>query len=246
MSAVTPPLDIHDAGTVARRLTWRRLLVVAAAVDLIVTLVFAAAVGDLEAGAIGTGFALGLALLRWRGGLIGKLLLGSLFVDVLIWMALGVIVNVGAGARLGTVLLPAVLTGASVAGVIAVVANVRWWETSGATFAAALGAMVVAAAIIAAVVAPSAVPGTADLGIVSAKVAFDQTQLRAPAGQVTIALTNRDLFWHTFTIDALGVDLAVPVGGKREVTFEAQPGTYRYYCRIPGHESRMTGTLTVP
>lgn len=245
MSTVTPPLDIHRSEAVAPRLTWPRLLVAAAAADLLVISVFAAAAGDLEAATIGAGFALGLALLGWRTGLAGKLLLGGLFTDVLIWMVLGTITNIGAGARLGAVLVPAVLTGVSVTGLIAVVATARHREGSGATFAAALGAMVMAVAIIAAVVTPTAVPGTADLRIVSAKVAFDETTLQAPAGQVTVALANRDLFWHTFTIDDLGVDLAVPVGGDRQVTFDARPGTYGFHCRIPGHETRMTGTLTV-
>jgi plastocyanin len=63
---------------------------------------------------------------------------------------------------------------------------------------------------------------------------------------VTVAVRNRDLFWHTFTIDALGVDVAVPVGRLRSASFEARPGTYSYYCRIPGHETLgMRGTITV-
>jgi plastocyanin len=63
---------------------------------------------------------------------------------------------------------------------------------------------------------------------------------------VTVALRNRDLFWHTFTIDALRVDIRAPVGRLRSATFEARPGTYSYYCRIPGHSALgMRGTLTV-
>ena len=61
-----------------------------------------------------------------------------------------------------------------------------------------------------------------------------------------MAVRNRDLFWHTFTIDALGVDVTAPVGRLRSVTFEARPGTYSYYCRIPGHATLgMRGTITV-
>jgi plastocyanin len=37
-----------------------------------------------------------------------------------------------------------------------------------------------------------------------------------------------------------------PVGRLRSVTFEAEPGTYTYYCRIPGHATLgMRGTLRV-
>jgi hypothetical protein len=31
-----------------------------------------------------------------------------------------------------------------------------------------------------------------------------------PRGRVTVVLTNHDLFWHTFTIDELDVDLEAP------------------------------------
>jgi len=70
--------------------------------------------------------------------------------------------------------------------------------------------------------------------------------LQASSGQVTVAVRNRDLFWHTFTIDALGVDVRAPVGQLRSATFEARPGTYSFYCRIPGHATLgMRGTVTV-
>ena len=61
-----------------------------------------------------------------------------------------------------------------------------------------------------------------------------------------MALRNRDLFWHTLTIDALDVDLKAPVGRLRSATFDARPGTYSYYCRIPGHAALgMRGSLVV-
>jgi plastocyanin len=42
------------------------------------------------------------------------------------------------------------------------------------------------------------------------------------------------------------VDIRAPVGRLRAATFEARPGTYSYYCRIPGHSALgMRGTLTV-
>jgi plastocyanin len=72
------------------------------------------------------------------------------------------------------------------------------------------------------------------------------TTLEARAGEVTVALRNRDLFWHTFTVDALGVDVRSPVGRLRTATFEARAGRYSYYCAIPGHAALgMRGTLTV-
>ena len=50
----------------------------------------------------------------------------------------------------------------------------------------------------------------------------------------------------TFTIDELHVDLEAPLGGTREITFDAQAGAYRFYCRVPAHAAAgMRGTLTV-
>lgn len=40
----------------------------------------------------------------------------------------------------------------------------------------------------------------------AADVRFSSTELRHEPGQVTVTFDNRDLFWHTFTIDELDVD----------------------------------------
>jgi plastocyanin len=67
--------------------------------------------------------------------------------------------------------------------------------------------------------------------------------LTARSDQVTVVLTNHDLFWHTFTIDELDVDLEAPLGGTRDVSFTAPPGTYRFYRRVPAHAAAgMRGT----
>ena len=77
-------------------------------------------------------------------------------------------------------------------------------------------------------------------------MAYSNASLISNAGQVGVRLNNKDLFWHTFTIDALGVDLKVPVNGDEAVTFTAAPGTYDFYCTIPGHaQMGMRGTLIV-
>ena len=130
-------------------------------------------------------------------------------------------------------------------GLIATVAEGRVTTRWAPGAAVALGALVVVAAAAAVALTPAASTIAADVRVVSEDVAFDATALDVDAGQITVELVNRDLFWHTFTIDELGVDLAVPVNGDRQATFEAGPGTYRFYCRIPGHETRMVGTLTV-
>ncbi len=69
----------------------------------------------------------------------------------------------------------------------------------------------------------------------------------ATSHHVTLYVTNDDLFWHTVTIDQLGVEVALPVGSHRRITFTAPSGTYTFYCRIPGHrQAGMQGTITVP
>lgn len=227
------------------RLSWRRLLTLATAANLVAILAVAAVLTDPEAAAIGAGFGIGWALLRWRRGLAGRILLGLLFVDVLAWMSLGAITNIRGGEALGAVVVPALLTGISVTGLIATIAEGRVSARWAPGAAVGLGAVIVATAAIAAVAAPATAATAADARVVSEDVAFDRTALAVEASQVTVELVNRDLFWHTFTIDQLGVDLAVPVNGDRQATFDAAPGTYRFYCRIPGHETRMVGTLTV-
>lgn len=75
---------------------------------------------------------------------------------------------------------------------------------------------------------------------------FDQTSYSAPAGEVVIAYEDGGNLTHTLLID--GVDdfeLRVTSQGDSDVgTADLEPGEYRLYCDIPGHES-MEATLTV-
>jgi plastocyanin len=101
----------------------------------------------------------------------------------------------------------------------------------------------------AAVAGPSrdaAAQGTQRIALQASGTKFSATSLHASAGRVTVTLANRDLFWHTFTIERLGANVDVPVGGTRSVTFTVAPGTYTFFCAIPGHASAgMRGTLVV-
>ena len=75
---------------------------------------------------------------------------------------------------------------------------------------------------------------------------FDRDDYTASAGEVTIEYENGGNLTHTLLID--GVDdfkLSVASSGDTdEGTVELEPGDYRIYCDIPGHES-MEATLTV-
>ena len=75
---------------------------------------------------------------------------------------------------------------------------------------------------------------------------YSTTRLDASAGQISVRMTNDDLFWHTFTITGRGVDLKVPLGASRRATFELPAGVYEFYCRVPGHrQGGMHGSLVV-
>ncbi len=77
---------------------------------------------------------------------------------------------------------------------------------------------------------------------------FETDTLTAAAnGTTKFVFKNDDPIIHTFTIDALNID--VKVGPRSEKVFELKspkPGTYDFYCRISGHTEQMNGTLTVP
>lgn len=78
--------------------------------------------------------------------------------------------------------------------------------------------------------------------------AFTTTAAQAPAGQLTVSMTNRSSIVHN--IELKGVAGAkgkvVGKGGLSTFTISLKPGKYTYICAVPGHEQAgMKGTLTV-
>jgi plastocyanin len=78
---------------------------------------------------------------------------------------------------------------------------------------------------------------------------FDQTSLEAPAGEVTITMTNEGDLPHNVAIEGNGVDEkgeVVTKGDTSTVTATLEAGEYTFYCSVPGHQAGgMEGTLTV-
>ena len=78
---------------------------------------------------------------------------------------------------------------------------------------------------------------------------FDTASLQAEAGTVTIAMKNPSPLPHNVAIKGNGVDVKGKVvleGGTSTVSADLEPGTYTFYCSVPGHEAAgMKGTLTV-
>ncbi len=81
------------------------------------------------------------------------------------------------------------------------------------------------------------------------QLAYDTKQLSAKAGTVTIDMTNMSPIEHNVTIaEGSKVLGATPtfVGGTKAVTLKLKPGTYTFFCSVPGHrQAGMEGTLTV-
>ena len=76
---------------------------------------------------------------------------------------------------------------------------------------------------------------------------FNQQELRVKAGQiVALRLENRDDRDHSFDIDEFNVHVPIGLGKAGLALFTPdKPGTYTFYCSVPGHRSTMTGTLIV-
>jgi plastocyanin len=86
---------------------------------------------------------------------------------------------------------------------------------------------------------------TADPG---GDISFDQTELTAAAGEVTIELVNDSGIPHNVEVEGNGVEEVSDTitSGTTELTMTLEAGEYEFYCAVPGHrEGGMEGTLTV-
>jgi plastocyanin len=81
------------------------------------------------------------------------------------------------------------------------------------------------------------------------QLAYDTKQLSAKAGTVTIEMTNMSPIEHDVAIsEGSKIVGQTPVfaGGSKSVTVKLKPGTYTFFCTVPGHrQAGMEGTLTV-
>jgi plastocyanin len=81
-------------------------------------------------------------------------------------------------------------------------------------------------------------------------LAFDQTDVSAKAGTVTIDFDNKQALQHDVKVeDSSGQELGgteLVSSGTATASVDLQPGTYTFFCSVPGHrEAGMEGTLTV-
>jgi len=99
-------------------------------------------------------------------------------------------------------------------------------------------------------VAGTSTAGTVSLAALDNQLAFTTNHATATAGKVTVDFTNDSALQHDVVLtDSQNKILGqTPVfqGGSKSFTTTLAPGTYTYYCSVPGHrQAGMHGVLTV-
>jgi plastocyanin len=91
--------------------------------------------------------------------------------------------------------------------------------------------------------------GVLDIPVAQAGLAYQFASAQAKAGRVTIESKNSQPTGHDIAIEGNGVKAkgaVVTSGGTSKFTANLKPGTYTFYCSVPGHrEGGMVGKLTV-
>lgn len=81
------------------------------------------------------------------------------------------------------------------------------------------------------------------------QLSYDTKTLSAKAGTVTITMANASALEHNVTIGSGNTVLGATasfIGGSKTLTLKLKPGTYIFYCSVPGHrQAGMEGTLAV-
>jgi len=147
-------------------------------------------------------------------------------------------------------MLPSLLAVFSIAGLVSVVVSLfpprnLTARMRGPRNLAIASIVLIVAALVTTFAGPKQTHANAgDATVLTKNTKFVPAHIEVSGGKVSVFMANQDLFWHTFTIRKLHVNLDVPVGGHRRVSFDAAPGTYEFVCII--HEQGgMKGTLVV-
>jgi plastocyanin len=82
------------------------------------------------------------------------------------------------------------------------------------------------------------------------QLSYDKKSLSAKAGTVAIDFTNKSQLGHNVTVESSSGSVvgATPTfsGESKALTLKLAPGTYKFYCSVPGHrQAGMEGTLVV-
>jgi plastocyanin len=82
----------------------------------------------------------------------------------------------------------------------------------------------------------------------SGALKYEQTDVSATAGSITIDFTNMSSLPHDVTIEGNGASGATDkiTDSTTSTTVDLDPGTYTFFCSVDGHRAAgMEGTLTV-
>jgi uncharacterized cupredoxin-like copper-binding protein len=100
--------------------------------------------------------------------------------------------------------------------------------------------------------APAPATATTSLKLIAnpgGLLSYDAKSLSAKAGSVSMTLTNNAPLEHNVTVAQGAAVLGTTptfIGGRRTLTLTLKPGTYTFYCSVPGHrQAGMEGTLNV-
>jgi plastocyanin len=78
------------------------------------------------------------------------------------------------------------------------------------------------------------------------QLAYKFKSATAKAGKITVESTNDASVPHNIAIQGGPSGPVVQGGGTSKITANLKPGSYTFYCAVPGHEQAgMKGTLTV-
>lgn len=95
--------------------------------------------------------------------------------------------------------------------------------------------------------AAGGVDGAGTIELVGRDIAFDQTELTAPSGSVTITFDNQDEGTpHNLHVTGAGLDEKTdiePGPATQTLRVDLEPGAYTYVCDV--HPQQMTGDLEV-
>jgi plastocyanin len=99
----------------------------------------------------------------------------------------------------------------------------------------------------------SAAPASGSLSLAAnpeGQLKYNTSTLTANAGKVSIDFTNMSPLEHNVTIESAShaVVGATPTfkGEAKTLSVTLKPGTYKFYCSVPGHRmAGMEGTLVV-
>lgn len=245
--AAGPPPELGGTG-----FGWRRLQITAAVVSVVSFIIPMILDGKVEGflAAMAAPFVVGLLLSHWLPR-TGAIFLGIVSLGILLASAPFLGESLVHPEALGDFVSTALLTLSCIVGAAAAVPAYRAARTgdtgsrSARTVgfvAAALAALATGFSIVTAAGVQDVQAQPGDIAVLTEDFVFAPVQFHAEAGTVAIHLTNNDSTRHTFTIDGV-TDVSVPPNSSQRATFEAAPGTYRFYC-VP-HAPEMDGQLVV-